>query len=95
MSKKNGNYDLAFKYLKQSISLDSNNCRAYAELGNVFAMSGDYNNALINYNRSISLDKTNPYPYNSKGALYYQFSNVDSLAILNFNKALSLIKQTY
>jgi tetratricopeptide (TPR) repeat protein len=55
-------------------------------------MSGDYNNALINYNRSISLDKTNPYPYNSKGALYYQFLSVDSLAILNFNKALSLDK---
>lgn len=91
--RKSGNYESAFRHINKSISIDNKNSNAFAELGNVYAMTGDYNNALKNYNHALELDSSNVYAYNSKGALYYQFLNNDSLTILNYAKAMALDKK--
>ena len=49
--RKNGDYQSAFIEAYRSINLDKKNSDAYAELGNIFAMTQEFDKALENYNR--------------------------------------------
>src|SRR4051812_34194755 len=44
--RKNGDYESAFSEAYKSILLDKNNSDAYAELGNIFAMTQEFDKAL-------------------------------------------------
>ncbi len=91
--RKNGDYHSAFIEVYRSIELDKKNSDAYAELGNIFAMTQEFDKALENYNRSIALNSNNSYAYNSRGALYNDHFHNDTAAFANFSKAATLDKK--
>jgi len=91
--RKNGDYQDAFIQINRSIYLNKNNSNAYTELGNIFAMTNEFDKALENYNKAIELNTTNSYAYNSKGALYNDHFHNDTAALTNFSKAVLLDKK--
>ncbi|TWT39473.1 tetratricopeptide repeat protein [Blastopirellula retiformator] len=51
-----GDDQTALAQLNQAVAIDANNARAWAALGNMREKSGDYSQALANYQRSLALN---------------------------------------
>src|SRR5689334_16843187 len=71
-----GNYEKAISHFEKAIKADpTGNCgtnikgKAHGELGYAYFRTGDSVQAMTYYNKSIQLDKRNPYPRVNKAAL--------------------------
>lgn len=63
--------------------------QAQFELGNQYAQTGEWDQAVAAYNRSIELDPSHQGAYANLGVVYYQQGEFD-LAIAQYQKALEL-----
>ncbi|MFI5205671.1 MAG: tetratricopeptide repeat protein, partial [Candidatus Paceibacterales bacterium] len=93
--RKETDFDNAFKDLEKALQLDNNNNEAYCELGVIYSLIQEKEKALQNLNRSIELNANYSPAYNAKGAYYFDLHNNDSLALKNYNKAITLDKTNF
>lgn len=54
------NTDLALQYLEDAVQKDANNARAWLALGRLRERSGDYSQAMQNYQRSLAINGQQP-----------------------------------
>ncbi|MBI2995988.1 MAG: tetratricopeptide repeat protein [Candidatus Melainabacteria bacterium] len=106
-----GNYQEAISTYLAALSINTNDAALFYNLGTAYQASGDLNNATIQYEKAINIDKTNQtYPNALKlakidlaspliqNAINKQTSNDLAGAITDYNKALELTPddaQTY
>jgi len=74
---RSGEYQQAIEDFNQTISLDSNNAKAYYNRGLVYAHLGKSQQALEDFNQTISLDPNNTEAYFSRGHVYYDLGKKD------------------
>lgn len=61
----------------------------YQNQANAYFVKGDYNQAVVNYNKVIELNAKEPTTYLSRGLAYYNTKFYD-LAVADYNKAIEL-----
>ncbi|WZP00362.1 tetratricopeptide repeat protein [Isosphaeraceae bacterium EP7] len=61
----------------------------YAEVGLAHYVAGNFRSAIVEYNRAIALDPTNPKLFYCRGTMYSRLGDFDQ-AIVDLNKAISL-----
>ncbi len=62
---------------------------SYMSRGKYYKDNGDFDKALLDFNTSISLDKTNDRVFNNRGNIYFS-RNQDDLALPDYNRAIEL-----
>ncbi len=93
--RKETDFDNAFRDLDKALQLDNKNNEAYCELGVIYSLIQEKEKALQNFNRSLELNANYSPVYNAKGAYYFDLHNNDSLALKNYNKAITLDKSNF
>lgn len=82
-------FNIAQKFLLNSISLNNNNSFSFALLGDCFSAVGDLENAKKNYENSLNIDPNNKMALNNLGALsffggdFVEAEKIYKLAIIN------------
>ena len=84
-----GHYKAAKEYCSKVLKMDSLSAVAIAEIGIIFAQTGDSIKALSMLNQAIAIDSTNGNFYNSRGSVYYIMNKYD-LSILDLQKAAKI-----
>ena len=79
----------AIKVYCYLLDLDPNHAVAHSNLGNLLIQKGDYENALIHYNKSIELDPKNYHAYHNRASYYFRVNDYEN-AIVDAVKALEL-----
>jgi len=79
------NTDLALKYLEDAVQKDAKNSRAWLALGRLRERSGDYTQAIQNYQRSLSINGQQPLALERLANLTRQ--NPDAASSLNGQNA--------
>jgi len=82
-------YDKAITQLNQAVSIDQNFLAAYQQLGDLYRRSGNYSNALNNYNKILTIDSEfHPLTYFGIAESELNTGNYAN-AIQHFNKYLT------
>lgn len=68
---------------------DNNNNQQYLELGYESIVAGDYNRALVNFNKAIEIDPQSVEAYNNRGLILGIMGDYSS-ALADFNKSIQL-----
>jgi tetratricopeptide (TPR) repeat protein len=74
---------------RKAIELDNTFAKAYHNMGNVYYILLDYDNALKNFNKAIELSPKDSEPYSSRGAMYYALKKYKD-ALRDLDKAIEL-----
>lgn len=73
----------ALKYLEDAVQLDANNARAWLALGKLREETGDLNQALQNYQRSLAINNLQPWASERVASLGRQISATYDASISN------------
>ena len=65
------NFNLAKSFYYESINLNNKNCDTYTLLGDSFSAVGDFDNAKLNYEKSLQIKPYNKMSLNNLASLYY------------------------
>lgn len=84
-----GLFNAAVGVYYQLLDVDPNHDVAHSNLGNLLIKKGDYENALIHYNKSIELNPKSYYAYNNRASYYFRVNDYEN-AIVDAEKALEL-----
>ena len=68
---KKKNFSLAKSFYYESINLNNKNCDTYTLLGDSFSAVGDFDNAKLNYEKSLQIKPYNKMSLNNLASLYY------------------------
>lgn len=87
------NYKKAINDLNKSIQLDSNNCKSYSNLGDIYFVLKDYEKALYNYNISVEIEPLNPVWLEDRIDIYILQNNYKD-ALNDLNKTIELYPES-
>ena len=83
-------YDEAIVYVKNILTLDEQNSKAYFRLGRLYYLKGDFKNALVAYEKVMTLkERVSPELWNNMGLLYSKMKRFDD-AFDAYMQALAL-----
>jgi len=71
------------------IEIKLDNALAYYRRGIAYSDKGDYDRAIIEYNRAIEIDPDDAEAYNARGAAYYNKGDIDR-AIADYERAIEI-----
>jgi tetratricopeptide (TPR) repeat protein len=77
------------EYARRAIELLPDNVTAYLQLGNLFFSFGQYQDALVTYQRGLEIDENEPEVYFSIGASYERLEDYNQ-ALMAYDKAIEL-----
>ncbi len=83
------NLEAAKKYYEKSIKLNKNSKLVYNNLGYIYFVEKNFNEALLNFNKALLIDNKYVDSYINRGNLKIELADFDG-AITDFNKAISL-----
>ncbi len=79
----------------KAIELDINNPICYENRANCYIQMEDYLNALNDYNMAIQLAPDSAYFYNNRADFYSDYLQKNDLALLDYEKAIEIAKDSY
>jgi len=81
--------DKAFQDFNHSLILSSKEPKIYSNLGNIYALRGNYDSSLAAYNKAVAMDSTDYNVYLNRGITYSIMQKYDS-SFVDWDKALRL-----
>ena len=82
-------FDRAYQDFRNSIAIKQNDPKVYSNLGNIYAIRGNYDSSLLNYSISIKLDSSDFNVYLNRGITYSIMEKYDS-AFADWEKVLKV-----
>lgn len=72
-----GKFDDVITYCNKVLSIDKTHARAYSNIGNALASTGQPEEAISHYKRAIKYSPNDPDIYNNLGNIHYMMGNLD------------------